>query len=57
MMIQYLSMITAMQLQQNHNDDILILQNIILENEHHIIKSESEKIENELSLDINEQLI
>ncbi len=46
-----------MQLQQNHNDDILILQNIILENEHHIIKSESEKIENELSLDINEQLI
>jgi len=32
------------------------LQNIISENEHHIMKLESEEAEDELSLDIDEQL-
>jgi len=32
------------------------LQNIISENEHHIIELESEEAKNKLSLDINEQL-
>jgi len=49
-------MITATRSQQNRNDDILILQDIILENKHHIMKSESEEAEDEFSLDINEQL-
>jgi len=53
-MIQYSSMITVTQLQQNCNDDVSILQNTISKNEHHIIKLESEEAENELSLDINE---
>jgi len=44
-------------LQQNHNDDVSILQNIISENECYIIKSESKEAEDELSLNINEQLI
>jgi len=43
-------------LQQNHNDDVLILQNIILENERRIMKQESEEAEDELFLDINKQL-
>ncbi len=43
-------------MQQNCNDDILILQDIISENEHHITKSESEEAEDEFFLDINEQL-
>ncbi len=34
-MIQYSSMIIVIQLQQSCNDDVLILQNIISENEHH----------------------
>ncbi len=56
MTIWYSSMTTAMQLQQSWNDDILILQNIISENERCIMKSESEKAEDEFSLDIDEQL-
>jgi len=56
MMIQYSSMITATQSQQNCNDNILISQDIISENERCITKSESEEAEDELSLDINEQL-
>ncbi len=56
MMIWYSSIITATQLQQNWNNDVLILQNIISENKRHIMKSESEEAEDELSLDINEQL-
>ncbi len=56
-MIWYSSIITAMWLQQNHNDDVSILQNIISENECYIIKSESKEAEDELSLNINEQLI
>jgi len=44
-------------LQQNQNDDVLILQDIISENERCITKSESKEAEDELSLDINEQLI
>ena len=44
-------------MQQNHNNDVLILQNIISENECYIIKSESKEAENKLSLNINEQLI
>ncbi len=55
-MIWYSSMITATQLQQSWNDDVLILQNIISENKHCIMKSESEEAKDELSLDINEQL-
>ena len=55
-MIWYSSVIITTWLQQSCNDNILILQNIILENECHIMKLESEKAENELSLDINEQL-
>ena len=55
-MIWYSSIITATQLQQNWNNDVLILQNIISENKRHIMKSESEEAEDELSLDINEQL-
>ncbi len=55
-MIWYSSMITATWLQQSWNDNVLILQNIISENKHCIIESESEETENELSLDINEQL-
>ncbi len=55
-MIWYSSMITATQLQQSWNNDILISQDIISENERCIMKSESEEAENELSLDINEQL-
>ena len=43
-------------MQQSWNDNVLILQNIISENKHCIIESESEETENELSLDINEQL-
>jgi len=43
-------------LQQSWNDNVLILQNIISENKHCIIESESEETENELSLNINEQL-
>jgi len=43
-------------LQQNHNDDVLILQNIISENERRIMKQESEEAEDELFLDINKQL-
>jgi hypothetical protein len=43
-------------LQQNHNDDVLILQDIISENERRIMKQESEEAEDELFLDINEQL-
>jgi len=43
-------------LQQSCNDNILILQDIISENEHHIMKSESEEAENEFFLNINEQL-
>jgi len=50
-------MITVMQLQQSCNNDVSILQNIISENKHHIMKLESKEAENELSLDINEQLI
>ena len=42
-------------MQQSCNN-VLILQDIILENKHCIIKSESEEAENKLSLDINEQL-
>ncbi len=53
-MIWYLSMITAMWLQQSWNDDVLILQDIISENERCIVKSESEEAEDEFSLDINE---
>ncbi len=49
-------MITAIWLQQSWNDDISILWDIISENEHCIMKSESEEAEDELSLDINEQL-
>ncbi len=49
-------MITAMQSQQNCNNDIFILQNIISENEYYIMKSESEEAEDELFLNINEQL-
>ncbi len=55
-MTWYSSMTTATQLQQSWNDDISILQDIISENEHHIMKSESKEAEDELSLDINEQL-
>ncbi len=55
-MIWYSSMITAMQLQQNWNDDILILQDIISENKCCIMKSESEEAEDKLFLDIDEQL-
>jgi len=43
-------------LQQSYNNDVLILQDIISENECCIMKLESEKAENEFSLDINEQL-
>jgi len=43
-------------LQQNHNNDVLILQNIISENERRIMKQESEEAEDELFLDINKQL-
>jgi len=43
-------------LQQNHNDDVLILQNIISENERRIMKQESEEAEDELFLGINKQL-
>ncbi len=43
-------------MQQSWNDNVLILQNIISENKHCIIESESEETENELSLNINEQL-
>ncbi len=49
-------MITATQLQQSWNDDILILWDIISENERCITESESKEAENELSLDIDEQL-
>ncbi len=56
-MIWYSSMTTAMWLQQSCNNDVLILQNIISENERCIMKLESEEAEDELSLDINEQLI
>ncbi len=55
-MIWYSSMITATQLQQSWNDDVLILWDIISENERRITKSESEEVEDELSLDIDEQL-
>ncbi len=55
-MIQYSSMIIATWLQQNWNNDVSILQDIISENECHITKLESEKAEDELSLNINEQL-
>ncbi len=55
-MIWYSSMITATWLQQNHNDDVLILQNIISENERRIMKQESEEAEDELFLGINKQL-
>ncbi len=55
-MIWYSSMTTATWLQQNHNDDVLILQDIISENERRIMKQESEEAEDELFLDINEQL-
>ncbi len=55
-MIWYSSIITATWLQQSWNDDVLISRDIISENERRIIKSESEKAENKLSLDINEQL-
>ncbi len=56
-MIWYSSMITAMWLQQSWNDDVSILQNIISENERRITKLESEEAEDELSLNVNEQLI
>ena len=56
-MIWYSSMTTATWLQQSWNDDISVLQNIISENKRCIIESESEEAENELSLDIDEQLI
>ncbi len=56
MTIRYSSMATATRSQQNRNDDVSILRNIISENERHITKSESEKAEDELSLDIDEQL-
>jgi len=49
-------MTTAMQSQQNRNDNVSILQDIISENERCINKSESEEAENELFLDIDEQL-
>ncbi len=55
-MIWYSNMITVTWLQQSWNDNISILWDIISENEHHIMKSESEEAEDELSLDINEQL-
>ncbi len=55
-MIQYSSMTIAMQSQQSWNDDVSILQDIISENKHHIMKLESEEAEDELFLDINEQL-
>ncbi len=53
-MIQYSSMTTVTWLQQNYNNDILILQDIISENKCCIMKSKSEEVKNELSLDINE---
>ncbi len=55
-MIWYSSMLTATQLQQSWNDNILILQDIISENERCILKLESEEAEDELFLNINEQL-
>ncbi len=55
-MIWYSSMTTATRLQQSCNDDISISQDTISENERCIIKSESEEVEDELSLDINKQL-
>ena len=56
MTIWYSSMTTAKWLQQSWNDDISILWDIISENERCIMKSESEEVEDELSLDIDEQL-
>ncbi len=56
-MIWYSSMITATWSQQNWNDDVSILRDIISENERRITESESEEAEDELSLDIDEQLI
>ncbi len=55
-MIWYSSMITATWLQQSCNDDVLILQNTILENKHHIMKLESKEVKDEFFLNINEQL-
>ncbi len=45
-----------MQSQQNHNDDISTSWNIISENKCCIMKSESDKAEDEFCFDINEQL-
>ncbi len=56
MTIWYSSMTTAKWLQQSWNDDISILWDIISENERCIMKSESEEVDDELSLDIDEQL-
>ena len=56
MTMWYSSMTTATWLQQSCNDDILILQDTISENERCIMKSESEKAEDEFSLNIDEQL-
>ncbi len=55
-MIWYSSMTKATWSQQNHNDDVSILQNIISENKRCIMKLESEKAEDEFFLDIDEQL-
>jgi len=49
-------MTTATWLQQNCNDDVSILRNIISENKHRIMKSESKEAENKFSLNINKQL-
>jgi len=48
-------MTTVTQLQQSHNNNVSILQNVISKNEHHTMKFEK-KNENELFLDINKQL-
>ncbi len=49
-------MITVTWLQQSWNDNVSISQDIISENERCIMKSESEKAKEKLSLDIDEQL-
>ncbi len=53
-MIWYSSMTTVTQLQQSWNNDVSILQDIISENEHYIMKLESEEAKDKFSLDINE---